>query len=415
MYLNSKSFYLEKPGDSGSTGDSSSNTGTGDTGSSTPVLKFSYTISSLRSCYNSGGLYLGENEYGYYKVYMYSDKTYHIELSEVSSNGDHDIYIYRGGLDGTLVERHNSYGGEDFYFTPPSTGYYYIVIKTYNDKAGYFTLKICPSESDTETISGSNSGSDSYQETSTREYSLYEAVSYGYVEVYITGTGKYYGKSMYIKIISKVSYNLKITIEQGRILVPKTEYSDYQRMIIAKEETVYLYGESDYEYLYVYAFCIDPFKEIPETTTYYDVGSMASPNIVRLLSKIEEKDMLNDWNAQLAVWLATNPSQKDEIIDKYVMGTYNELEKEYGTQYAARAILEEVIEPTNELLKESSQSIDLDYYVNVLRNEAYTTTSRQGISSAKVHVVIGIFIMFLILAGIAIVIYLGVHKSTGNI
>lgn len=56
---------------------------------------------------------------------------------------------------------------------------------------------------------------------------------------------------------------MTILIDQGLILKPVSGYEDYQRIVVGKPRTLELNYYGDDEYIFVYAFCIDPFKDVP--------------------------------------------------------------------------------------------------------------------------------------------------------
>lgn len=140
-------------------------------------------------------------------------------------------------------------------------------------------------------------------------YTLKEAISSGYVKATITGNYVAYGSSaMYMKIENLQSSRISIQVDLGRFLVPRD--SSYQRMVISNEETIDLEAKETTT-LYLGTFCLEFKKKIPTSSVYYDVGSTASYDLMKLLKEIDGRGLQDSRSAQLAIWAKT-----DGVTDK---------------------------------------------------------------------------------------------------
>jgi len=147
------------------------------------------------------------------------------------------------------------------------------------------------------------------------DYELSEALDYGYIKAEIYGTGDYYGSgTIYVYLENTRDYTITVIIPQGQFLVPDDE--KYQTMVVAKTYEITLKPE-DSESLYIAAFCAEIDDDVPTPYTTFDVGSKASYDLMSVLKTIEKKGLINDIEAQLAVWTVTDgPYKVKEKLQK---------------------------------------------------------------------------------------------------
>lgn len=211
-------------------------------------------------------------------------------------------------------------------------------------------------------------------------YTLKDAISYGYVKATITGNYVAYGSSaMYMKIENLRSSKISIQVDLGRFLVPRD--SSYQRMVISKEETIEVEAKET-ETLYLGTFCLEFKKEIPTSYVYYDVGSTASSDLMRLLKEIDSRGIQDSRAAQLAIWTVTDGiTVKDSGDDKY-------------TAREAQVLLDDVFTP-------GSRKFDISTPIPTSMRTPTPTPMRTPIPTPKspafetAFALIGIVIIFL--------------------
>jgi len=134
-----------------------------------------------------------------------------------------------------------------------------------------------------------------------------------------------YGKSMLLKLQNLSQENLELDMESGYHLVP-AEDQHYQTMVVTKSELIKLKPRQQVEQPLL-AMCCEADDASPGSSVSYSLGSLAESNLLGLV-KLLEKNNIQDYSGQQAVWVITNNRnildvystnlEKNKILRKYL-------------------------------------------------------------------------------------------------
>lgn len=134
-----------------------------------------------------------------------------------------------------------------------------------------------------------------------------------------------YGKSMLLKLQNLSQENLELELESGYHLMPK-EDPDYQTMVVTNSEKFELSPWQKTEKP-LFAMCCEASDASPGKSDHYSLGSLAEPKLLGLV-KLLEKNNIQDYSGQQAVWVITNNRnildvystnlEKNKILRKYL-------------------------------------------------------------------------------------------------
>ena len=187
-------------------------------------------------------------------------------------------------------------------------------------------------------ISGAENGRasttdyETYEGTRSYSYTLYEAATYSYVDVYIQGAysgyggsfdlnngdGVFYGRCVKVEVTSNIDEFITISVELGRKLI----CHDYevQDLVVTKSYTFSLYSHQTTTF-YLYAMCIDMHLDAPSEGIYYDLGTLASGDLYSVVKEISDSGNQGK-SGQCAVWAVTDYAAEDDL-KAYGASTYD--------------------------------------------------------------------------------------------
>jgi hypothetical protein len=147
--------------------------------------------------------------------------------------------------------------------------------------------------------------------------SLQEAVNDPYVSVTLTPKGGYMGDQVTIEIFNGRPECILVMIERGTILIPTS--FDEQKFVISKSLDIELREGESITLHGLWVFCISAGGGVPSPEHRMDVGphlreirSNAAALLLRLLSHLEETGLLDDPDAQAAVWALSDAAPVEE-------------------------------------------------------------------------------------------------------
>jgi hypothetical protein len=147
--------------------------------------------------------------------------------------------------------------------------------------------------------------------------SLQEVVNDPYVSVTLTPKGGYMGDQVTIEIFNGRPECILVMIERGTILIP-TNF-DEQKLVISKSLDVELREGESITLHGLWVFCITAAGSVPSPERRMDVGphlrelrANAAAHLQQLLAHLEATGLLDDGDAQAAVWAISDATPVEE-------------------------------------------------------------------------------------------------------
>ena len=245
----------------------------------------------------SGTLDYLSDEYDYYNITLEADVDVVASLNG-PENADFDLSILDN--EGTQLEGsiYDFDSNEKIVYRPTYAGNYFIEIWAY-DGSGSYNLNI------------------SYPKTTSKNsYSLLDAINNGYIEADVTGTydgsaeefdlkngrNVFYGQCNIITIESVVANDLDIIIPAGQILIATDE--EVEDKVVTMTQTINIPSLSQKD-TKLFAMSINMYKDVPMRYTPFEVGTMASGDLLKIAEVIDENNQQTA-SGQVAVWMVSD-------------------------------------------------------------------------------------------------------------
>jgi hypothetical protein len=194
---------------------------------------------------------------------------------------------------------------EKIVFSPTYAGTYFIVIWAY-DGSGSYNLSV-----------------DYPKTTSKNSYSLLDAINNGFIEVDITGrydgpdeefdlkngVNVFYGLCNIITIKSYVANDLNITVPTGQKFIAIDE--EVEDKIVTKTQTIKVQSLSQKE-TKLLAMSTNMYKNVPNRYTPFEVGPMASGDLLKIAEAIDENNHQGG-SGQVAIWMITDEASSTHL------------------------------------------------------------------------------------------------------
>ena len=154
-------------------------------------------------------------------------------------------------------------------------------------------------------------------------WSLYDAAAQGYVSVYAqgdyegesayvnleTGDGIFFGECIEMTVSNELSVALEIEVNLGRQLI--CQESGIQNMVVTEEYSFTLDADRTISFT-VNAMCMNMYEDAPVYGVYYDLGSLASGQVLGAVNQISSSDS-QDASGQCALWAVTDSADGDYL------------------------------------------------------------------------------------------------------
>jgi hypothetical protein len=171
--------------------------------------------------------------------------------------------------------------------------------------------------------------------------SIEEAQQKGIIDLQIRALGGYTGYCVEIKMSNRSAEDQKIKIEAGRRLISENESK--QDILIVKEMIVWLPVNAK-DSVAVYGFCCQSANKSPFKGDLFNVGYMASDDLIELAKFIDE-NKFDDVEINMAVWTLSDNHHPASVCSaknsnsKLLLGKIAEIKKIdmpwYCIRYAA--------------------------------------------------------------------------------
>ncbi len=137
-----------------------------------------------------------------------------------------------------------------------------------------------------------------------------------YKEV-IDQNGVHFGKCIVVDVKNKLDSTLNIQIDNGIELYSND--TNVQNIIITKRVNFDIQGNQKIKFK-LYAMCAQISKEVPRKGVHFELGTVCSSRLLKVVNRIEHDDMQN-LTGQFALWAVT------DAIDKLAFLKYSTDEK----------------------------------------------------------------------------------------
>jgi hypothetical protein len=252
----------------------------------------------------SGILDHSSDEFDYYNISLEADIDYIASL-DGPDDADFDIGIYDKNGSQVAGTTDDWDSDENIIYLPAEAGYYFVRIWAY-DGNGSYTMNVNVPKT-----------------TSENSYSLIDAMDNGYINIEITGVydgseesfdlkngrNVFYGQCNIITIESLVANDLDIIIPAGLIL--KSLEEEVEDKVITLTQTINVPSLSQKESK-LYAMSINLYKNIPILFTEFEVGTMATGDLLKIAELINTNNHQTP-SGQVAVWMVSDNAQSTEL------------------------------------------------------------------------------------------------------
>ncbi len=126
----------------------------------------------------------------------------------------------------------------------------------------------------------------------------------------IDQNGVHYGKCIVGEVKNKLDSTLKLQLDNGTEL-----YSDdtiVQNIIITKRIQFDISGNQKFKFK-LYAMCAEITKEVPRRGVRFEIGTVCSNRLLKVVNRIEHEDMQN-LAGQFALWAVTDAIDKQAFL-----------------------------------------------------------------------------------------------------
>ena len=136
----------------------------------------------------------------------------------------------------------------------------------------------------------------------TKDFTLPEAIAQGLVQLQSSGEGGHSGKSLKLVIQNNQKKKLRLHIPAG--LIFHSQDTSEQDLIVINSRAVE-FEKAQKRTIRLYGMCTQASNSSPGTGSAFQMGSMASGNLGKLVSFIDEK-RITEQSAQYAIWAITD-------------------------------------------------------------------------------------------------------------
>jgi hypothetical protein len=252
----------------------------------------------------SGTLNQLSDEYDYYNITL-------LENSDIvlSLNGPDDADFDLSLLDneGTKIGGNvlDPDSNEMVVYNPTYSGNYFIEIWAYEGNGAY------------------NLNVDYPKTAPESSYSLMDAANNGYIDIEISGVydgsleefdlnngrNVFYGQCNIISIENVVANDLDIIIPAGQKLIATDEEVEDKVITMSQTINIRSLAQKDTK---LFAMSINMYKDVPLRYTTYEVGPMATGDLLKIAEDIDENNYQST-SGQVAVWMVSDNAQSSYL------------------------------------------------------------------------------------------------------